>query len=96
MDAPDLPAFATPTKCSGNSDACHAASDAEGMVTGSQPDAEMQRDKEPGKKRKYQGYLDYRVMGTWVKEDQGQLGVLDITAEDAPGYRTLVGSPSRL
>jgi hypothetical protein len=69
MDAPDPPAFATPTKCSCNLDACHAASDAEGTVNGSQPNAEMQRDKEPGKKRTYQGYLDYSVIGTWVKED---------------------------
>jgi hypothetical protein len=54
MDAPDLPAFATPTKRSRSSDAGHAASDAKGTVNGSQPDAEMQRDKEPGKKCKYQ------------------------------------------
>ncbi len=41
MDAPDPPALATPTKFSRNSDAGHAASDAEGTVNGSQPDAEM-------------------------------------------------------
>jgi hypothetical protein len=70
MDAPDPPALATPTKCSSNSDASQAASDAGGAVNGSQPDAEMQRDKKTGKKRKYQGHLDYRVIGTWVKEDQ--------------------------
>jgi hypothetical protein len=81
MDAPDPPAFATPTKCNRNSDAGHAASDAEGTVNGSQPDAEMQGDKEPGEKRKYQGYLDYRVIGTWVKEDQGQLDDTDIDYE---------------
>ncbi len=57
MDAPDPPAFATPTKCSCNSDASHVASDAKGTVNGSQPDAKMQRDKEQGKKCKYQGYL---------------------------------------
>jgi hypothetical protein len=81
MDAPDPPAFATPLKCTCNSDAGHAASDAEGKVNGSQPDAEMQRDKELGKKRKYQGYLDYSVIGTWVKEDQGQLDDTDIDHE---------------
>jgi hypothetical protein len=81
MDAPDPPAFATPTKCRHNSDAGHAASDAEGMVNGFQPDAEMQRDKEQGKKREYQGYLDYSVIGTWVKEDQGQLDDTDIDHE---------------
>jgi hypothetical protein len=75
MGAPDPPAFATPTtrKFSRNSDAGHAASDAEGKVNGSQPDAEMQCHKEPGKKRKYQGYLDYSIIGTWVKVGQGQL-----------------------
>jgi hypothetical protein len=63
-------------------DAGHAASDAEGKVNGSpQPDAEMQRDKEQGKKLKDQGYLDYRVIGTWVKEDQGQLDDTDIDHE---------------
>ncbi len=81
MDAPDQPAFSTPTKGSRNSDAGHAASDAEGKVNGSQPDAEMQRDKEPGKKSKYQGYRDSRVIGTWVKEDQGQLDDTDIDHE---------------
>ncbi len=78
MDAPDPPAFATPTKCSHNSDASHAASDAKGKANGSQPDAEMQRDEEQGKKRKYQGYLDYSAIGTWVKEDQGPLDDTDI------------------
>jgi hypothetical protein len=81
MDAPDPPAFATIAKCSRKSDAGHAASDAEGTVNGSQPNAEMQRDKEPGKKLKYQGYLDYRVIGIWVKEDQGQLDDADIDHE---------------
>ena len=49
MDAPDPPAFATPTTCNLNSDASHAASDAEGTVNGSQPIAEMQRDTEEAK-----------------------------------------------
>ncbi len=44
MDAPDHPAFATPTKFSRNWDAGHATSDAEGTVNGSQPDAEMKRE----------------------------------------------------
>ena len=57
MHAPDPPAVSNPTKCSRNSDAGHAASDAEGTVNNSQPDVEIQRDTEPGKKRKYQGYL---------------------------------------
>jgi hypothetical protein len=78
MDAPDPPAFTSPLKHSRNSDAGHTASDAEGTVNGSQLDAEMQRVKEPGKKHKYQGYLDYRVIGTWVKGDQGQLDDTDI------------------
>jgi hypothetical protein len=46
MGAPDPPAFATPTKFSRNSDAGHAALDAEGKVNGSQPNAEMQCHKE--------------------------------------------------
>jgi hypothetical protein len=81
MDAFDPATFATPTKCRHNSDASHAASDAAGTVNGSQPDAKMQCDKELGKKRKYQGCLYYRVIGTWVKEDQGQLDDTDIDHE---------------
>ena len=77
MDAPDPPAVSDPTKCSRNSDAGHAASDAEGMVNESRPDVEIQRDKEQGKKRKYQGYLYCRIIGTWVTGDQGQLDDTD-------------------
>ncbi len=60
-------------KCSCKSDVDHAASDAEVTMNVSQTDAEMQREKEPGKKSKYQGYLDYRLIGTLVTWDQGHL-----------------------
>ncbi len=43
----------------------------------------MQSDKEQGKKRKYQGYLDvdYRIIGTWVTGGQGQLEETQIDYE---------------
>ena len=63
MDATDPPAVPALTKCSRNSDAGHAASDAEETVNYYRPDVEIQRAKEPGKKRKYQGYLITVLLG---------------------------------
>ena len=65
-DAALLPrGYSTPTKAIHNDGAGHAETDAEGMQTESDADAEKQFDESTGKKRKYCPFLEYRVVKEW-------------------------------